>query len=163
MTTASQHHHVPSAEQGDVIAAAPGAAEARRKLARARVYRRGGFLMIGMLAIVIVLSVVYIIANRHEADLASEGLHFVIPEGASASLQVPTIDSAIAIPTEIVFHAGEPAVLSIRNDDKVANRAGPWVIGAGQTYTAKFDEPGTYEYVCSVDAAESVTITVEGD
>jgi plastocyanin len=43
----------------------------------------------------------------------------------------------------------------------VANRAGPWVIGAGQTYSIRFDKPGVYEYVCSVDAAESVTITVE--
>lgn len=136
---------------------------ARRKQARARVYRRGGLLMIGLLVIVATLSTVYVIVNLHEADLAGKGLQFVIPYGASKNISVPTIDSAIDVPTNIVFKKGEPAVLSIRNEDNVANRAGPWVVGAGQTYTAKFDKPGTYEYLCSVAAAESVTITVEGD
>jgi len=136
---------------------------ARRKRARSRVYRRGGFIMIGMLAIIALMSGLFVIANRHETEEIAQGLQFVIPAGASANVDVPTIDSAIAIPTEIVFAEGDVAVLSIRNDDAVANRAGPWVIGPGQTYTVKFDNPGTYDYVCSVDAAESVTITVEGD
>lgn len=138
---------------------------ALRKRARSRVYRRGGYLMIGLIAITGLLSVVYVVANRGNDDSApsdGQGLLFVIPEGASATVDVPTIDSAIAIPTQITFKEGEPAVLSIRNEDTVANRAGPWVIGPGQTYTAKFDEPGTYEYVCTVDATESVTIVVEG-
>ncbi len=136
---------------------------ARRKQARARIYRRGGLLMIGLLLVVVVLSTVYVIANRHEADLAGKGLQFVIPAGASKNISVPTIDSAGDVPTNIVFKKGEPAVLTIRNEDNVANRAGPWVVGAGQTYTAKFDKPGTYEYLCRVDAAEAVTILVEGD
>lgn len=136
---------------------------ARRKRSRARVYRRGGYLMIGLILLTALLSVVYVVANRHDAAEAEKGLVFVIPNGASANVEVPTVDSAIVIPTQITFAAGEPAVLSIRNDDSVANRAGPWVIGPGQTYTAKFDKPGTYEYVCTVDASESVTIVVEGD
>jgi len=136
---------------------------ARRNQARARVYRRGGYLMAGMILITAILSVVYVVVNRHEVEVAAEGLEFVIPKGASETLDVPTIDSAIVIPTQITFAKGEPAVLSIRNEDSVANRAGPWVIGPGQTYTAKFDAPGTYEYVCTVDASESVTIVVEGD
>lgn len=146
---------------------APSPADAafaeRRKRARARVYRRGGLLMIGFLAVVLVLSTVYVIANRHASNAEIGGLSFVIPKGASKNISVSTIDSAIDVPTNIVFKNGEPAVLSIRNDDDVANRAGPWVVDAGQTYTAKFDKPGTYEYLCSVDASESVTITVEGD
>jgi len=150
-------------ERRTTAVAQPDAEAARRKHARARVYRRGGYLMAGLIAITALLSVVYVVANRHDAAEAEKGLVFVIPKGASANVDVPTIDSAIAIPTEITFAKGEPALLSIRNEDTVANRAGPWVIGPGQTYTARFDEPGTYEYVCTVDASESVTITVEGD
>lgn len=88
------------------------------------------------------------------------GLVFVIPDGAAARFAIPTIDSAIAIPTDIRFGPGETARITVRNEDEVANRAGPWVVGPGQTYTARFDEPGVYEFVCTVDASESVTVTV---
>lgn len=156
-------HHGPRDLDSAAVSARQSDRDLYRTRARARVYRRGGSIMVAMLAAVAIVSTAYVIANRHGSDLAAGGLQFVIPAGASANIDVPTIDSAIAIPTEITFAAGEPAVLSIRNDDEVANRAGPWVVGPGQTYTAKFDKPGTYEYVCSVDAAESVTIIVEGD
>lgn len=86
------------------------------------------------------------------------GLTLVIPEGAAATLDYPTIDSAIAVPTELVFEQGE--VLTIRNDDTAANRAGPWVLGAGETLRMKFDTPGEYSYLCTVDAAESVSVRV---
>lgn len=86
------------------------------------------------------------------------GLTLVIPEGAAATLDYPTIDSAIAVPTELVFERGE--VLTIRNEDSSANRAGPWVLGAGETLRMKFDTPGEYSYLCAVDVAESVTIRV---
>jgi hypothetical protein len=89
------------------------------------------------------------------------GLEFVIPAGASRQIELPTIDSAIAIPTEIVFEPGDVAAISIRNDDSVDNRAGPWVIGAGQTYRIAFDQPGEYEYICTVDPAETVKVTVK--
>jgi hypothetical protein len=86
------------------------------------------------------------------------GLTLVIPEGAAATLEYPTIDSAIAVPTELVFERGE--VLTIRNEDTAANRAGPWVLGAGETLRMKFDTPGEYSYLCTVDASENVTVTV---
>jgi hypothetical protein len=157
----SDDREQPSVQQRALARAA--AREAIRKEARGRVYRRGGYIMIALLLVVTLLSVIYVITNRHNEDLANSGLQFVIPNGASETVAIPTINSAIAIPTSIVFKPGEPAVLSIRNEDSVANRAGPWVVGPGQTYTAKFDKPGVYKYVCSVNAAESVTITVEGD
>lgn len=101
------------------------------------------------------------------ADRASKpedpGLLFVIPAGAADTVEIPTIDSAIVIPTDIRFGPGEVAKITVRNDDTVANRAGPWVISAGQTYTARFDEPGVYQFECTVDASESVTVTVEGN
>ena len=86
------------------------------------------------------------------------GMTFVIPEGAAATLDYPTIDTAIDIPTDLVFERGE--VLTIRNEDTAANRAGPWVLAAGETLRMKFDTPGEYFYLCSVDEAKSVTVTV---
>src|SRR5690606_5362748 len=88
----------------------------------------------------------------------SGGMTLVIPEGSAAKLDYPTIDSAIEVPTKMVFERGE--VLTIRNEDTAANRAGPWVLAAGETLRMRFDTPGEYFYLCTVDAAESVTVTV---
>lgn len=134
---------------------------ADRDVGRNRAWMRLLLIGGGLFLIVGALVGVRVFATQHQASI-SGGMQFVIPAGASKDVAIPTIDSAIDIPTHIVFKAGEPAILTIRNDDSVANRAGPWVIGPGQTYTAKFDQPGTYDYACTVDPAESVTIVVEG-
>lgn len=89
-----------------------------------------------------------------------QGLVFVIPEGRAEELNIPTVDSAIEIPTEIRFGPNDVASITIINEDTTMNRAGPWVIEAGQTYTLKFDKAGTYKFDCTVDPAESVVITV---
>lgn len=89
-----------------------------------------------------------------------QGLIFVIPEGRAAELNIPTVDSAIDIPTEIRFGPNDVASVTIINEDTTMNRAGPWVIEAGQTYTLRFDKPGTYKFDCTVDPSESVVITV---
>lgn len=97
-------------------------------------------------------------------DMSEEtptGRVFVIPSGASDSVEIPTIDSAIEIPTEIIFGADEVAAITIYNNDDVAHRAGPWVIGARQSYTASFDNPGTYRFNCTIDPTESVVVIVE--
>lgn len=102
---------------------------------------------------------IWFAANR-AAEPEVTGLLFIIPAGASEQIEIPTIDSAIEIPTDIRFGPGDVAKITVRNDDSVANRAGPWVVAAGQTYTARFDETGVYEFECTVDSAESVTVTV---
>lgn len=89
-----------------------------------------------------------------------QGLVFVIPEGRAEELNIPTVDSAIDIPTDIRFGPNDVASITIVNEDTTMNRAGPWVIEAGQTYTLKFDKPGTFKFDCTVDPAESVVITV---
>lgn len=89
-----------------------------------------------------------------------QGLIFVIPEGRAAELNIPTVDSAIDIPTDIRFGPNDVASITIINEDTTMNRAGPWVIEAGQTYTLKFDKSGTYKFDCTVDPSESVVITV---
>jgi hypothetical protein len=90
----------------------------------------------------------------------ADGLVFVIPAGAAAVLEHPTIDTAIEIPTDIRFGPDDTARITVRNEDSTMNRAGPWLIGPGQTYTATFDKAGTYQFDCTVDPAESVTVTV---
>lgn len=89
-----------------------------------------------------------------------QGLVFVIPEGRAEELNIPTVDSAIEIPTDIRFGPNDVARITIINEDTTMNRAGPWVIEAGQTYTLKFDKPGTFKFDCTVDPSESVVITV---
>lgn len=89
-----------------------------------------------------------------------QGLVFVIPEGRAEELSIPTVDSAIDIPTDIRFGPNDVASITIINEDTTMNRAGPWVIEAGQTYTLRFDKAGTYKFDCSVDPAETVVITV---
>lgn len=89
-----------------------------------------------------------------------QGLIFVIPEGRAAELNIPTVDSAIDIPTDIRFGPNDVASITIINEDTTMNRAGPWVIEAGQTYTLRFDNPGTFKFDCTVDPSETVVVTV---
>jgi hypothetical protein len=93
-------------------------------------------------------------------DATPEGLVFVIPAGAAERLEMPTIDSAITIPVDIRFGPNDVARITIVNEDTTMNRAGPWLVEAGQRYTLKFDNPGVYQFDCTVDASESVTVTV---
>lgn len=110
--------------------------------------------VIGLLAVISLGGVALV----WDGDGEPGGQTFVIPEGAAATLDYPTIDTAIDVPTDLVFERGE--VLTIRNEDSAANRAGPWVLAGGETLRMAFDTPGEYFYLCSVDEEESVTVTV---
>jgi len=127
---------------------------------RRRLPRSTPLLALGVVALFV--AAIWIAANRASNDPPG-GLVFVIPAGASESVAVPGIDSAIEIPTDIRFGPGDVARITVINEDSVVNRAGPWVIEPGQTYTARFDEPGLYQFDCTVDATESVTVTVTGE
>ena len=127
---------------------------------RRRVSRSTPFIALGVVALFVVA--IWVAANRAGND-EDAGLVFVIPAGASETVEIPGIDSAITIPTSIQFGPDDVAKITVRNEDTVANRAGPWVVEPGQTYTARFDEPGVYQFECTVDASESVTVTVTGD
>lgn len=111
------------------------------------------------LAALIIVSAVGGVAAFWPED-EPQGLVFIIPEGRAAQLNIPTVDSAIDIPTDIRFGPNDVASITIINEDTTMNRAGPWVIDAGQSYTLKFDKPGTYKFDCTVDPSESVVITV---
>ncbi len=127
---------------------------------RKRFTRSTPFIALGVVALFVVA--IWIAANRAGTD-EETGLVFVIPAGASQSVEIPGIDSAIVIPTSIEFGPNDVAKITVRNEDTVANRAGPWVVEPGQTYTARFDQPGVYQFDCTVDATESVTVTVTGE
>ncbi len=111
---------------------------------------------VALLAIVLLVGVGAGWLNREP-----EGLVFVIPAGAKAQIARPGFDSAIAIPTDIRFAAGEPAVITVRNLDDVTHRAGPFLVGPGQTYVQRFPKPGQYPIACSVNPLESVVVTVD--
>jgi len=94
-------------------------------------------------------------------ETSGDGLLFIIPAGSVAKVAEPGIDTAVIIPTDIRFAAGETATITIRNDDTVAHRAGPFLVAAGQTFVQRFRDPGAYPIACAVDPAESIVVTVE--
>lgn len=107
------------------------------------------------------LLVAALFSNKWRTKDEMPGLAFVIPEGAGAKVANSTLVSAIALPTEIVFEPGDNAAISVRNDDTVPLRAGPFVVLPGQTYTQRFPNPGEFNIACTVDPAESITVTVK--
>jgi hypothetical protein len=108
-----------------------------------------------------VVLVIFLLSGR-VAQEAYEGMVFTIPAGASQTVARPGFDSAIPIPTDIRFDSPAEAVITIKNLDSVTQRAGPFLVGAGQTFTQRFPDPGRYPIVCTVDPLESVVVTVEG-
>ena len=96
------------------------------------------------------------------AQPSTGGLSFTIPAGASKTIARPGFDSAIQIPTDIRFDSPAEAVITVKNLDSVTHRAGPFLVGAGQTFTQRFPEPGRYPIVCTVDPLETVVVTGEG-
>jgi hypothetical protein len=88
------------------------------------------------------------------------GLLFTIPAGASQTVARPGFDSAIPIPTDIRFASPAEAVITVNNLDDVEHRAGPFLVGAGQTFVQRFPEPGRYSLVCTVDPLETVVVAV---
>lgn len=141
---------VPSTHPSPAPAGAPGSR------------RRALGIALGILLTIVVLSVGGL-ALRWDDLFGDEpgGMTLVIPAGAAATLDYPTVDSAIAVPTDLVFRQGE--VLTIRNEDSEANRAGPWVLAGGESLRMRWDEPGEFFYLCAVDDTESVTVTVVAD
>ncbi|HEY8445828.1 MAG TPA: hypothetical protein VIL01_01870 [Thermomicrobiales bacterium] len=111
--------------------------------------------------LVVVLALLGINLLRSEPASNSDGLLFVIPAGSAARLSQPGVESAITLPTLIRFKKGETAAISVRNEDTVVHRAGPFVVNPGETYTMRFPEPGEYPVTCTVDPSESIRVIVE--
>lgn len=129
---------------------------------------RGGLLgnvplisLMACLGLIAVVLGIFLLSGR-VAEQSYQGLVFTIPAGASQAMARPGFDSAISIPTDIRFKSPDEAVITVKNLDSVTQRAGPFLVGAGQTLTQRFSEPGRYPIVCTVDPLESVVVTVEG-
>lgn len=111
--------------------------------------------------LIVVLALLGVNLLRSEPSSGADGLLFVIPAGSAARLAEPGVESAITLPTLIRFGSGETAAISVRNDDTVVHRAGPFVVGPGETFTMRFPAPGEYPVTCTVNPAESIRVIVE--
>lgn len=107
------------------------------------------------------LLIAALVSSRWRKQDEMPGLAFVIPKGAGAAVANSTLVSAIELPTEIVFGPGDEAAISVRNDDSVPLRAGPFVVLPGQTYVQRFPNAGEFDIACAVDPTESISVTVK--
>lgn len=149
------HYHTPEAE----VQTAPAEREGSEVDRRPRRSRPRLMLLAASLAALVIVGALGGVSAFWE-ETEPEGLVFVIPAGAAERLEMPTIDSAIDIPVDIRFRPNDVRKITIINEDSTMNRAGPWLVDAGQRYTLTFDESGVYQFDCTVDASESVTVTV---
>lgn len=117
-------------------------------------------IVVSLAVFTLLLASLVVASKVLDDDGGPEGLIFTIPAG-SKELIPPELESAIQIPTDIVFAAGEQAAITIINEDDVTHRAGPFLVGPNQTYVQRFEDPGSYPIACSVDPAESIVVTVE--
>ena len=122
---------------------------------------RTKYIVGGLFALLIVVAAVMTMTGG-SGNGGGDGEVFTIPAGAYKNITTPGIDSAIVLPTVFVLKKDDTAAITIVNNDTVDHRARPFLVGAGQTYTQRFPEPGQYAINCSVNAAESITVTVEG-
>lgn len=99
--------------------------------------------------------------DRFTGSDEAGGLVFVIPKGARAKVNDSTLYSAITLPTYITFAPGEKASITVRNEDEVPLRAGPFIVQPGQVYVQRFPNPGEFNIACSVDPRESIKVIVE--
>lgn len=146
---------------------------ARAPIARPR--RRLRLVALAVATVVVVALAVAALLDRSGAPLG-QGLVYTIPYGASAGIAAG-VDSAITIPTRIIFEPGDgaaviteedgaivirggAAAITVVNDDGVTQRAGPFLVGPGQTFIQRFPSPGDYPITCTVDDAESILVTV---
>lgn len=115
---------------------------------------------IGALGLLVVALALVGISQLVDSAPDDPGLVFVIPYGSSQRVPAGQL-SAVDVPTDIVFKRGETAKITVINNDMVTHLAGPFLVGPGQTYVQTFPSPGTYPITCTVNADESIVVTVE--
>jgi hypothetical protein len=113
-----------------------------------------------LLLVVVALVLVGVRGLVNDGDSGGPGLVFTIPLGASS--YVPAgLKSAVDIPRDVVFTRGETAKITVINNDTVTHLAGPFLVGPGQTFVQTFPTPGRYPITCTVNADESIVVTVQ--
>lgn len=152
----------PDASPGESLGIQPTALDTQTKTRR---WLRPGnrALVLGVLLVTVagIVLAAGVFSGRTGLQPTS-GLLFTIPAGAKSSVARPGFDSAISIPTDIRFSSPAEAIITVKNLDDITHRAGPFLVGPGQTFTQRFPEPGRYPIVCTVNPLETVVVTVEG-
>jgi hypothetical protein len=124
--------------------------------------RRGSRVTMIATVLLVVTALVLVGVRGFAGDGGSTGpgLVFTIPLGAQATVPAG-LKSAVDIPRDIVFTKGETAKITVVNNDTVTHLAGPFLVGAGQTFVQTFPSPGRYPITCTVNADESIVVTVQ--
>jgi hypothetical protein len=120
--------------------------------------------LVGVAAIVLVAlaaSGVRLGSGGDEDASDNLGVVFTIPYGTYQRV-MQWNQPAVEFPPEIRFARGEVAAITIRNEDYLAYRVGPFVVGPGQTYTQRFPRPGTYVFDCAIEAADGMEGMTDG-
>lgn len=110
--------------------------------------------------VVMVLLLIGLRSFVSDGGRSGPGLIYTIPLGASQTVPAG-LKSAVDMPTDIVFTADENAKITVINNDTVTHLAGPFLVGPGKTYTQTFPTPGRYPITCTVNADESIVVTVQ--
>jgi plastocyanin len=87
---------------------------------------------------------------------ASEGLHFVIPEGSGERIDAG--EPVEVLPGELEVEVGD--VIVIENEDDRGHLVGPFFVGAGEVLTQRFTSPGEYIGECSVHPSGELVVHV---
>lgn len=105
-------------------------------------------------------------------DMGMEGVLEVRPDAPLVKVEAPARPGRIAIAdfafdppvatvpagTEVVWRNSDPADHTVTNTDGVF---GSGTLGAGDTFTHRFSEPGTYEYQCAIHPEMKGKVKVE--
>lgn len=126
----------------------------------ARIRRRRFSGIATLLLVAVVLLLIGLRSFVGDGSNSGPGLVYTIPLGASQAVPAG-LKSAVSMPTDIVFAEGETAKITVINNDTVTHLAGPFLVGPGKTYVQTFPSPGRYPITCTVNADESIVVTVQ--
>ncbi len=119
---------------------------------------------IGMIAALLLVAATLVLFGWRglagDGGRSGPGLVYTIPLGASASVPAG-LKSAVDMPRDIVFTSSETAKITVTNNDTVTHLAGPFLVAPGQTFVQTFPTPGRYPITCTVNADESIVVTVQ--
>ncbi|CAN5607541.1 hypothetical protein BH09CHL1_BH09CHL1_02340 [soil metagenome] len=142
----------------DQAPSAPKLRANEKSSARSRQRRISSIATLSLVVVVLVL--IGMRSFVSDGGRSGPGLIYTIPLGASQTVPAG-LKSAVNMPTDIVFAANENAKITVINNDTVTHLAGPFLVGPGKTYTQTFPTPGRYPITCTVNADESIVVTVQ--
>ncbi len=89
-------------------------------------------------------------------QIATEGLSFVIPQGAGEASDAGT--PLEILPARLDVSVGD--VIEIRNDDDRGHLVGPFFVGADETLVQRFESPGEFIGACTVHPSGEIVVVV---